>query len=355
MNKKTVALIFGGTGCERDISVLSAKNLYPYFDKGKFRVLPVFIDESGAWLTDADYSSPALDGFISSAKAGKAAYTHPVRLGIKRGFITECGIIECHSAFPMLHGDGGEDGAVQGALRTAGIATVGCDTLSSAVCLDKGFTKAVAESMNIPVVPWIYITEGDEESFICEAERAIGYPLFIKPSRLGSSVGAGIAKNRYELRRAFRAAREAGGERILAERFIENAREIECGFYSARGKLLFTDPGEISSSFGFYDYSSKYTAETHATVSDISKIDSSTSEKIKEYARALVLRLGCMGMSRIDFFLDGCGNIYFNEINTIPGMTEGSLYPRLLARCGISTERMLTELIEDTLYAGNIR
>ena len=353
-DKKQVALIFGGTGCEHAVSVAGAKNLYPRFDREKFRVLPVIITKEGKWLTDEGYAEKDLDGFLGAVSRGNVSDTFPVRLGEKRGFISPSGIIECSCAFPLLHGDGGEDGVIQGALRTAGIPFVGCDTQASAVCADKGFTKAVARWLNIPVVPWIYACGESAVDFVCLVERTLGYPVFVKPARLGSSVGAGIARSRPQLMRVYKSASELGGGRVIAERYVEGARELECAYFSVNGKVLFTNPGEIISSGGFYDYGAKYTEESSAKVSTDCHADDEVKELIRSYAQKLCRVLGCVGVSRVDFFLDRDGKIYFNEINTMPGMTDTSLYPRLLSAYGISVSEMLTELMEDSWYAGDI-
>lgn len=353
MNKRTVAFIFGGVGCEHSVSVTGALNLYPHVDREKFKPIPVLISKSGEWLTEKNYDEPTLDGFLKHAKEGKLMPTFPVRLGKRCGFMIDGDTVECSAAFPLLHGDGGEDGTVQGALISAGIRFVGCDTVAGAVAIDKGFTKAIAEKLGIPVVPWIYTADGDAVRFISLAERTLGYPLFVKAARLGSSVGAYTARCREELVRAYGLASRLGSMRVIGEKLIEAPRELECGFYSVKGKVIFTNIGEISAKDGFYDYDTKYVTG-NARITDSADIDSFTKGRILSYAKLITEAIGCRGLSRIDFFLDKGGSIYFNEINTMPGMTGESLYPRLLEGCGISPRDMLTELLEDAVYAGNI-
>ena len=308
----TIALIYGGEGHEHSVSMLGFQHLFPILEKN-YRVLPIYIDTCGEFWLENKRVFPTYGGFADS---GGEVYP-----------------VDC--AFPLLHGDMGEDGVVQSALTLGKIPFIGCTPTVGAVCRDKFTVKAVATSLGIPTLPARLISRDDE----------IALPCFIKPTGLGSSIGAGAARDEAELKialeNAFRYA-----DRVMAEPYLEVKRELECGYFGVKGKELFTNAGEILSSGRFYDYDSKYGGGTEtATVADISP---KINEKIKEYSARLVHALGVRHISRIDFFLSG-EDIYFNEINTMPGFTAESLYPRMLAKYGIDVPKMLEMLIGDIL------
>ena len=224
---------------------------------------------------------------------------------------------------------------MQSALTLGKIPFIGCAPTVGAVCRDKFTVKAVANSLGIPTLPARLISPDDE----------IALPCFIKPRCLGSSIGASGARDKKELQSALENA-FGYTDRIMVEPLIESKRELECGYFGVKGKEIFTNAGEILSNGRFYDYDSKYGGGTRtATVADISP---KINEKIKEYSARLVAALGVRHISRIDFFLVG-EDIYFNEINTMPGFTEESLYPRMLAEYGIDMPKMFEMLIGDIL------
>lgn len=353
--KKTVALIFGGAGCEHSVSVMSARYVFGAMDREWLSPLPVVITEKGEWLTVPKPREFAdLDEFIEVWSKGGLCVAHPLRLQNGGGLLVSGEVIPLDAALPLLHGDMGEDGTVQGALDILGIPYVGCRTGAGALCADKTFTKSVAVALDIPTLPWVSGRGMSEEGFCRLAEGKLGFPLFLKPISLGSSVGASAVKTRADLTEAYAKAYAFAGCNVMAEPLIDSPRELECAFFSAGGRTVFTSVGEISTRGGFYDYEAKYSKDSRASVCDRADLDPVTSDRIKEYSKRLSEYVGCRGLSRIDFFLDSRGNIYFNEINTMPGMTEGSLYPRLLLREGISLTQMLNALIEDCIYAGDI-
>ncbi len=330
---KNVAVIFGGEGFEHDISVLGAKFVLKNIDRRKFKPLSVFIDKNGEWFLKKKNSSLSVS---LTKKRGVSGIL------LKRKFI------RLDAAFPLLHGDFGEDGKIQGLLETLKIPFVGCDTYSSAVCSDKGYTKHVAEGLGIPTVPWLYYDGGDTQELVSLAEAVLGYPIFIKPARLGSSIGSGIARSREELYDLLHLACEVGKERVLAERCLNSPRELECAFLEFQGKVYFTPPGEVRCDGGFYDYSEKYGENSRATVLSKADLDPQISEEIIAHSAMLAKRLGLRGISRIDFFLSE-GKLYFNEINTVPGMTEASLYPTLIGGLGIGAFELINGLIDDAV------
>ena len=343
--KPSVALIFGGRGFEHDISVRGAEYVFSLIDGSKYRKIPVYITKNGTWLTpilrDLSVCPRAV---IDEAVPTEECF--PVYRNSVGGIETDTAFIPIISAFPLLHGDFGEDGVVQGALENAMIPYVGCDTQASAVARDKCYVKLVAESLGIPTAKWVYVTGGHTEKSLSEAEEKIGYPAFVKPARLGSSFGTGVAGCRAELESAVASALSVGSGKALIEEYIEVEKELECGYFGTKSKELFTGVGEISYKLGFYDYEAKYFSSS-ATVSSDASITEDESETIRDYSSRLTNLLGLSGLSRIDFFRARDGKIYFNEINTMPGFTESSLYPRLVSGMGISPFELVNLLIED--------
>lgn len=316
----TVALIFGGRGYESEVSLSGRDFVLPILEK-KYNCLPILIDKSGRWMLQNTQVFPA-----------------------ERGFITEEGErIDVDCAIPLLHGDYGEDGSVQGALETARIAYIGCDTSASAVCRDKFFVKRIAIGLGIPTLPCVLALRCEGVDFaVRQAEGSFGYPLFVKPARLGSSVGARGAENRGELVHAISEAFSLC-DRVIIEPRLTDKRELECGYFSANGKEIFTYPAEVLIK-GNYGYEEKYLrGDTRLSVR--ADVDTDVAERIREYSRRLTRALGVRDISRIDYFLS-CGELYLNEINTFPGFTSGSLYPRLIEAAGIPIGDALDMLIE---------
>lgn len=338
-------MIFGGRGYEHDISVRGAEYLFPLIDGSKYRKIPVYVKKDGTWIIPAirgiGICPRALaDGAVPEEECSPA-FGKPVG-----GLLTDSAFLPIAAAFPLLHGDFGEDGVVQGALENAGIPYVGCDTVASAVTRDKSYVKLIAEHLGIPTARWLYARELSDKT-IKEAEEKIGYPMFVKPARLGSSVGASVAKCREELTRVLEGALKVGSGRALIEELIDVERELECGYFSARGKTVFTVVGEICAD-GFYDYEKKYFGST-AKVSSRASVCEREVGLIQSYASLLAEYLGLRALSRIDFFRTRSGEIIFNEINTMPGFTETSLYPRLCAESGISPALLVNGLIADAV------
>ena len=332
MKKKRVALIYGGKGAEHDVSVKGAKNLMDLIDRDRFIPYPVLIDRRGVWHGGADRSN--------------SVYPVPTR---GRGVLSSSiGNIPIDVAFPLLHGEWGEDGTVQGALECAGIPYVGCDVLAGAVCADKILTKQIAHSLGIPTVRGIFLTVPTPTSLArAVAEEEIGYPMFIKPSGLGSSVGCSLVRYPGEFTVAYETAVSLG-TRILIEEYKEGARELECSYLNSptRGEI-FTPPGEIFAR-GVYTYKEKYARGSTATASPRAKLPGQIAERAVSISRELVRAIGIRQIARIDFFLSD-GELLLNEINTMPGFTSKSLYPAMIESVGISPTELVTELIEGAL------
>ena len=351
MNEKIsrrVALIFGGCGCEHDVSVLGAINVESALKEAGIKSVPILIKRGGGWFASAD---PEASAVTLTNESAELFSVFPTRLDGKAGFISRGGFFEVDVALPLLHGDCGEDGRIQGLLETVGIPFIGCDTTCGALSSDKAYTKLIAKSIGIPTVSGISLSPGDSlDTAICTAESELGYPIFVKPTRLGSSIGASAAGCRDELRRALDTATAIGRGYVLAEKYISGARELECAFFECYGKQYFTNIGEIRCEGGFYDFNTKYSESSTAHLTASASLPQEIRDTVREYAKRIVHALGCRHLSRIDFFLAD-GVIYFNEINTMPGMTRSSMFPRLVEGEGISLSEFLSDLVESTARA----
>ena len=328
-NKKrpTVAVIFGGRGKERSVSLKGKENLIRLIDRDKYEPLSVCIEEDGQWSLDGEELLWARDGFHS--------------LGRQEHLRVDC-------AFPLLHGDFGEDGVVQGALECQNIPYVGCDTSAGAVCRDKSFVKTIANSLGIPTLPHILVLRDEGLDYATRsAEAKFTYPMFIKPARLGSSIGVSSADSHRELTSALRLAFSLS-DRVIIEPYLSDKRELECGYFGAKGKEIFTNPGEIKIK-GVYGYNEKYLSGAELSIR--AEISEDISHKVREYSRRLIRALGVRDLSRVDFFLSD-DRLYLNEINTMPGFTEGSLYPKMIEAAGIGPEKMVDMLIEGAIARG---
>ena len=321
--RPVVALIWGGRGYEKDVSRGGMENILPLIDENTYRVLSVHIEPDGRWTL-----------------GGREVLLSRGGINLDGEFIA----IDC--AFPLLHGDFGEDGRVQGALDCAGISYVGCDTLSSAICRDKFIVKEVAKGLGIPALPCVLAIRGEDiEGVARECESKIGYPAFVKPTSLGSSVGASDAPDRRGLILAIENAFSVC-DRVIIEKRLSPKRELECGFLQVNGKDLFTKCGEILCD-GFYSYDKKYVSP-EVKICPVAEVDEEIHRKVADYSGLLVRALGIKGLSRIDFFLSR-GELYFNEINTMPGQTKSSLYPKMIETAGISPREYVNLLIGEAI------
>lgn len=330
--RKRIALLFGGRGQEHAVSVQSAEYVSGIIDREKYEIIPVFLDTGG--------------GF-SIKRGRKYTPTFPISLGRRRGLYAEGGVIPIDCAIPMLHGDFGEDGRIQGLLESAGIPYVGADTLCGAVASDKAFTRAVASSVGIPIARGKALSRRATDGEIIRAAGELGDRVFIKPTRLGSSIGASPAEGEGQILDAFHRAGEYGCD-VLIEELISPKREVEIGVLATRDGVLLSPIGEVMCG-GFYDYGRKYHAGTRTLTN--AELDRASATKIEEHASALVGAIGLRGPARVDFFLSG-GRILLNEINTMPGFTADSLYPRLMRAAGIEPGELFDILIEDATECG---
>ena len=335
--KKRIALIFGGEGRERSISLLSARRVSKLIDKNKYEIVPVFISHKGDWYVGAP------DPFGALPSAG-ATPTFPVILHGSSGLLVSDGIMKIDAAFPLLHGDFGEDGIIQGVLEAAHIPYIGCDVISSAACADKAYTKAIAYSLGIKTAKWVVeygLGEDSKKRIQKEAEEKLSYPMFIKPARLGSSIGASAVMCKREFDAAYLSASkyESG---VLIEELIPIEYEVECAYLHANDKNLFSADGTVRTGGTAYSFKEKYVGGHTRVTKDATH---PFKNEIEELSKKLVRALGIRAIARTDFFVTTDGEIYFNEINTMPGMTKSSLYPSLTESMGLLYGEFLGELI----------
>lgn len=325
--QKTLALIFGGEGAERRISELSAANVIDKI-KGKIDFITVGISDSGSWFVFKGKPEEIESG--EWVKSQEKIPVYPARFNDTSGFYTRDGdFFAIDAAFPVLHGDFGEDGIIQGALKCAHIPYFGSDVFSSAVSSDKAFTKIIAEHLGIPTLPWFIPKSKAPNDVRREAERRLGYPFFIKPRFLGSSIGASPVYTKRDFSEAYSEAMNKSDGKIMIEALANVKLELELALFDDGKRRFISKPGAICSSGKFYDFSAKYEGSSNHEVKSDVKLDASTVRKTRSMARALADYLKLGNISRIDFFLTTSGEIYFNEINSIPGMTKTSLYPEI--------------------------
>lgn len=349
-NKKMkVCVIFGGQSPEHDISCLSAASVIRNLDKDKYKIITIGITKKGQWYLYKGKTDSIENGEWKKDKKNLTPAIISPDAHDKAIIVFDDGKIKKLKpdvVFPVLHGEYGEDGTIQGLLELAEIKYVGMGVCSSANAMDKSFTKIVFENADIPQADWIVVNTyemNNMEEVIKRAEDKIGYPCFVKPASTGSSVGVGKAKNRDELIKALENA-ALFGRKILVEENIDG-HEVEC---SVLGN---TDPmaasvGEIIPEVEFYDFDAKYKSGT-TKLQIPAKLPEDVYEKIREYAIRAFKALDGSGLSRVDFFVRYSDNsIVLNEINTMPGFTSISMYPKLWEASGIEYSKLLDRLIE---------
>ena len=335
--KKTAILIYGGEGNEHEISQKSAENLYAAIDKNAFDVIPVLISKSGNWYIN--------EGF----KNENPTPTFPVMLNSISGILTDEGIIEVDVAIPALHGDFGEDGIIQGTLDAAHIPYVGCRVGASAICCDKVFTKIIAEHLGIPTAKYTVAESGKSEGEVIDrAKSLLHYPMFVKPARLGSSVGTSRAENEEELLSALHTAREYC-DRILIEECVDISYELECGFFESGKKTYISASGVILTNGSFYGYGEKYLNKNSPKTAHGTPLNENLAMQAETAAKRLATVIGITQISRIDFFVTKNNELRFNEINTFPGMTKTSLYPLLTEDMGFSNGDFINLLLAEAV------
>jgi D-alanine-D-alanine ligase len=351
MSKIRVGIIFGGRSSEHSVSLMSAEGIMAAINRDKYEVVPIGITQEGRWLATNDPMKALAAGCTGdSPPVGllAEAVSHALVMLEERGqAIRAVPIGNVDVIFPVLHGPFGEDGTLQGLLEMAGIAYVGAGVTASAVGMDKLLFKDIARAHGLPVTPYVPVKrmawEERPDQVLGLVEAEIGYPCFVKPANLGSSVGITKAHDRAELIDALDEA--ARYDRKLLVEVAVDAREIEVGVLG-NDEPIASVPGEIIPGNEFYDFAAKYLDGTSALLIPAPLPDDKALE-IRRMAVQAYVATDCAGMARADFLLDrGTGVVYMNEINTIPGFTPISMYPKLWAASGISYAELIDRLIE---------
>ena len=354
MKKLSVCVLFGGISPEHEVSLRSAESVLNNMDPEKYNIFPVGITKEGDWILFGgdDYSMlPA--GTWKDCPQNRRAAISPVRGQGLLSFEGDCVVREhIDVVFPVLHGENGEDGAMQGLLQLAGIPYVGPHISASAVAMDKTLTKLVVDNAKVTQAAWQLVRNSELErnmdAVLDNLEQKFAYPMFVKPAGTGSSVGVSKASDRADLRTALLAA-GAFDEKILVEEFI-HGREIEVAVMGNSSPVA-SICGEIDSGADFYDYDAKYVTDT-STAYIPARIPEDVQEQVREAAVKVYSVIGCQGLSRVDFFVTYEDNrVVFNEINTLPGFTSISMYPKLFAASGIPYGQLIDELLKLALEA----
>jgi len=356
--KIRVGVIFGGKSGEHEVSLMSAKSIMRAIDKSKYEVVPIGITSAGRWLTRGDplqaltggrTSMPQLleSGFALEAEAASTADGRVERRELVPG-AQSAGIPEVEVIFPVLHGTFGEDGTVQGLLELADIPYVGAGVMASAVGMDKAVMKDVLRSHGLPVVDHVLVKRSQWEAAPdpsrAEIATSIGYPCFVKPANLGSSVGISKAHSAAEIEAAIALAAQYD-RKVLVEKCVEQAREIEVSVLGNDDPIV-SIPGEVIPSREFYDYAAKYLDDASELVIP-APLEAEVAARIRQLAREAFLAFDCAGMARVDFLLSRTtGALFISEVNTIPGFTSISMYPKLWEASGIPYAELIDRLIE---------
>ncbi|MBU5486146.1 D-alanine--D-alanine ligase [Clostridium sp. MSJ-11] len=333
--KKKIAILFGGQSTEHEVSIVSATSVLNNIDKNKYDIYPIGITRDGQWF--------CYKGDINNIKTGDWEKDEKNKLANGQNILFNR---EVDVVFPVLHGMYGEDGTVQGLCKLLKLPFVGPGVLSSALCMDKIYTKYVLEKFKIKQARYVVVNKNsyydNKEAIIEEIEESLGYDVFVKPANSGSSVGITKAHYREELENGLEEAFKYD-KRILVEEAI-NAREVEVavlGNEDAKAAV----PGEIIPAKEFYDYEAKYNNENSKLLIP-ANLNKKEEEEIKDLAIKIYKLLDCEGLSRVDFLMDKeTGEFYFNEVNTIPGFTQISMYPKLWDASGKSYSELIDELI----------
>lgn len=332
MSKIKLLLLFGGESAEHEVSIRSASNVYDALDKTKYDISLCYIDRGGKWWHAKEVvERSALD-----------AQLHPV-LGEGKLIDSAGEGIRPDVLMPILHGPNGEDGSVQGLAQLLHVPVVGCDVLGSAVCMDKDIAKRLLMQADVSVVDYALHRSGGEAPKYDELRQKLGDTLFVKPANLGSSVGVSRVENAEDLDAALAEALKYD-HKVIIERAI-TGRELECAVLGNE-KPEASVVGEIMPQETFYSYEAKYAADSLTKTSTDIELPDGVSDKIRETAVKAYVALECRGLARVDFFLADDGTLYINEINTLPGFTNISMYPQLWQASGLDYPRLLDRLVE---------
>ncbi|ULH14974.1 D-alanine--D-alanine ligase [Deinococcus sp. KNUC1210] len=332
--KKRILLLAGGQSGEHEVSLMSARSVLAALPPSKFEVTPLVVSRQGQWLPPSETARALENGHAESG--GESLLR---RVGSVQGY---------DLVFPLLHGPNGEDGTIQGLLTLAGLPFVGSGVLGSAASMDKVMTKQVLSSAGIPQVEYRLATRRQWQSTpdtVRDLASELGLPLFVKPANLGSSVGISKVRSEAELDAALDLAFSLDRRVILEAMTPGKPRELEVGILGNDAPIA-SPVGELRFDADFYDYATKYT-EGEATMHIPAQVPPELAEEVRRYALTAFQVLDCAGLARIDFFyVESTGQLYLNEVNTMPGFTTTSMYPKLWEAAGLSYAELVTRLIE---------
>ena len=349
-DKLCVVVLFGGMSSEHEVSRVSAGTFVDNLDRARYEVLTVGITREGRWLCTEATSAQMADGSWEELPGNMPCVISPDRADHGMILFTPSGQVEklhVDVVIPALHGLWGEDGTVQGLLELAGIPYVGCGVLASAVCMDKAVANALFEANGVPHTRWLAADRWEIESDlegVCEGvEKKLGWPVFVKPANAGSSVGISKVSSRDELKKAIDLALE-NDRKVVFEAFVDG-QEVECAVIGSDPAVA-TRPGEILAGAEFYTYDDKYKNGVSRTLIP-ANLSEEKLEEVRRNAEAAYRALGCQGLSRCDFFVEkGTGRVLCNELNTLPGFTAISMYPKLMESAGLDLPTLCLRLVK---------
>ena len=350
--KKTVCVIFGGASSEYEVSLMSSASIIRNLDTEKFDILTLGITKDGRWLLYSGAVENIENNTWMNSETARPAFISPDKA--TNGLVVlnadgSCTVLKVDVLFPVLHGKNGEDGTIQGLFKLSGIPYVGCGTLASAVCMDKAVTHTLLSAANIEQAHylWFYADRyfADGEKIRNKIAARLNFPVFVKPANAGSSVGVSKATDLESLKDAVQIA-FTHDEKVIIEEFIDG-RELEVAVFGYDAPIA-SYVGEIEPAAEFYDYDDKY-VNGSSKLYIPARITDQESDRIRETALRAYQALGCKGLSRVDFFLSKDGSIILNEINTLPGFTSISMYPKLMEHLGMKQEYLVDKLIEQAM------
>ncbi len=347
--KLNLGLIFGGRSGEHEVSLQSARSIANTVNREKYNLYLIAIDKQGTWYLadEKDYLDHADDPSSISLKVRKeqqVALVPAKNSNILLRLSDGRKLVSLDVVFPIIHGTFGEDGALQGFMAMLNIPCVGADVLGSAVGMDKLIAKELLIRAGIPVASYVSVDSGMEiDKAVSKAETQLGFPVFVKPACSGSSVGVYKAANSKELKETVQKALRFD-RHVLIEEAVKG-REIECAILGNE-ELIASVPGEIIPRHAFYSYEAKYIDTEGAQLDMPAKIPGDTAKQVQELAKRAYRSLSCSGMARVDMFLKENGEVVLNEINTLPGFTKISMYPKLMELSGVSYPELIDRLVE---------
>lgn len=345
-NKLNIAVIFGGKSGEHEVSLMSATNVIKAMDKEKYNIYMIGITKQGRWMSYKGSVEKIADGSWEKEASGMDR-NETIDL-LFSGIFNGKGETKIDAVFPVLHGPNGEDGTIQGLFEMLDIPYVGCGVMASALGMDKAFSKQIFENVGLPVGKYeVLLKEEIKKDMASAADRIeadFTYPMFIKPVNMGSSVGITKVHNREELVKGLEEACKYD-RKVLVEESI-NCRELECAVLGNNDPIA-SGVGEILPSREFYDYEAKYFDDDKSILIIPANLEGDKAKEIRDIAVKAYKSLDCAGMARVDFFMDkDTGRIYINELNTIPGFTRISMYPKLWDAEGTTYGKLIDKLIE---------